>query len=109
VVLAPSIAGGGEALSPVSVTERVVAGSNGTHEADGAQADGWEGALFNCTQHTTSPVLSGHHNRWSPKVMASMDIFGHLWTFYRHFTGVVHRLKECYLCIVPKDGTGSGG
>ena len=34
----------------------------------------------NSTQHTTSSVLSDHHDRWSPKSLTSMDI---LQAFYR--------------------------
>ena len=33
-----------------------------------------------------------------------VDICGQLWTFHRHFTGVVHTVRKRYLHIVSKDG-----
>lgn len=35
--------------------------------------------------------------------MNSTDILN---TFYRHFAGVVYRLREQYLCIILKNGKG---
>lgn len=32
-----------------------------------------------------------------------MDV---LWTFYEHFAEVVHRLGECYLCVISNNRKG---
>jgi len=36
----------------------------------------------NSKLHTTSPVLSDYHNRWTPKSQTKRT----QWTFYGHFT-----------------------
>lgn len=47
------------------------------------------------TSITTLPPLSNHHNRKNPSYRLKKP----QWTLYGHFIGMVHRLKEWYLCI----------